>query len=474
VVLYALGLFSKESLIAFLPVYAVSAWVVTPRLGRSDWGKLALALLPLGAVLALYVAIRINTWGNLGNYPWARTDYQTFFWDALISHTRTLMSPINPAIFGGAPAQVVGALASLGLLVGLVFFGRSRYRMLALAGAFVLLAIVPVLNLPIRADNFENTRFLYLSAAGYCIGAAVLLHAAVAATWRHRRIALGVVGSVLLLAVGACWVHLRNWHTATVLTQEMVAELREVIPPQPNPAPKSMAWYVEALPQTYRGAYVALQGFDRARLYDAGDDPEVKQLPSVLDAPLAAEPRSAFALRYYFDEPLTRFRLNYAAGITGDSPPPAGGVNLKVWDFRECSPDVLRRWRVIGATISCERGNGLRLDEPGGDSQMLSPGEDFLGEAQDARFVRVRVSVSYAQGDQAALMVSQLFWRGPEESWAEERSQSLPIKLDGQPHVYWNYLPASQITGDTTRLRFDPANGSVPATIRWVALDVVR
>lgn len=477
VILYGLGLFSKESLFAFVPVYAVSAWVATPHVSRAAWSRLALSLLPFVGVVALFVAVRVSTWGNLGNYPWARTDYQNFFWDNLISHGRILLAPLNPAVLGGAAAQAAGAMASVGILLGLVLYGRERRRLLLLAGVWVALALAPVLNLPIRADNFENTRFLYLPSVGYCVGVAVLVHGALASVGGRGRkgMALAVVGVVGLLAVGACWVQLRNWHTATVQTQAILEETRRLIPPQPNPVPRSMVWYVDGLPATYRGAYVAVSGFERMRFFDAGDEPEIKSAPRAEEAPLNAEPRSAFALRYYYDEALNRFRVNYAAGLTGDSPPPSGesaGSNLKVWDFRECSPDMLRIWRIVGATISCERGNGLMLEEPSDDAQMLSPSVD-LGAGSDARFVRVRVSVSYTPLEGAPPVVGQLFWRGADQGWAEERSRVMPLRLDGEPNVYWAFLPAAEF-GGVTRLRFDPANGGVAATVRWMAVDVVR
>ena len=49
---YGLGVFSEESLLAFLPLFALSVWLATPRLGRREWRRLAYASLPFCAVLA--------------------------------------------------------------------------------------------------------------------------------------------------------------------------------------------------------------------------------------------------------------------------------------------------------------------------------------------------------------------------------------------------------------------------------------
>src|SRR5436190_4211405 len=177
---YALGLLGKETLITFLPVFALSAWLVGVRRSRSlpadnglggqgSWRNLLVSMVPFCVMLVLYVIVRYATWHDLGNYPWARKDYWNFFWDATITHAQLLLSPLNPSVFGSAPVQILGAVSTLALLVGITWFGRSHWRLLLLAGAWILLTLFPVLNLAVRADDLENNRFLYLVAAGYCV-----------------------------------------------------------------------------------------------------------------------------------------------------------------------------------------------------------------------------------------------------------------------------------------------------------------
>ncbi len=65
---YTVGLFTKESLLTWLPLLALSAWLVTPRMQRPDWRRLGLALLPFCGVLALNLGLRFAAWGSIGGY----------------------------------------------------------------------------------------------------------------------------------------------------------------------------------------------------------------------------------------------------------------------------------------------------------------------------------------------------------------------------------------------------------------------
>jgi hypothetical protein len=478
---YGLGVFTKESLLSFLPLFAMSAWLCMPRFGRVEWRRLVLAMVPFGAVLCLNVGLRLVTWGRLGGYPEVKSDYAGTFWDGFIAHGRVLLSPVNSMVLGGATAQVVGALSAIGLLLGLIWYGHAWRRLLLVAGGWVSLALLPVLNLTPKLDDLQQNRFLYLPAAGYCVGVGALLYEAIAPAGRRRMLARILVGLLLVSSIAVCWAQIAPWHVASAQVNEINEELLRLIPAQARPA--RMVWYVENMPDNYRGAYVQRLGLGVMRAFtvrDAGaggDVPAVKNTLRATEINLAGESRDAFALRFRYDENSAHSNVEYAAGMTGAGAPPAAsqaGASLVAWDFRNCAPAVVRGWQVQNARASCEPGKGLGLSEPGEDAFMVGPDVVVDPAAAGVRFVRLRVSVSYPRSAQAEGLVNQWYWRGPANDWSEEQSRSMPVKADGVPHVYWTFLPATEVGRVISRLRFDPANGSIPGEVQWLAVDLVK
>jgi len=50
----------------------------------------------------------------------------------------------------------------------------------------------------------------------------------------------------------------------------------------------------------------------------------------------------------------------------------------------------------------------------------------------------------------------------------------MPFRQDGRSYVYWAFISTTSIGDALTNLRFDPANGSIPARIGWIAVDAIR
>ena len=480
VLLYSLALFTKDSLVTFVPLFALSAWLVTPSPTRRDLQRLALALLPFCAVLALNLSLRIMVWGNLGGYAGIRTDYWNFFWDGLINQIHALLSPVNTLVFGDSVAQLVGALSTLALLVGLALFGRKWVKLLVVSCVWILLVLLPVLNLPIKLDDLQQNRLLYLASGGYCTVVAALLYSAIHYAKKWKSIALSSVGILLLLGIGVCWAQLRPWHTATVQVNELEQELLRLIPPPATPRSNVMTWYTEGSPHNYKGAYLVDLALGMQRAYTGkGDVPVIRRVLPAADAPVVDSPFDAFALRFAYYENETRYHVDYAAGITSGGPPPSSedsGSGLLVWDFRSCSSSVISRWRVSGAQGSCEPGEngGMALRNSLGDAQLIGPPIETQPTTIDARFVRLRVSVRYPAQSEAGIVEGQWFWHGPGEIWNEDRSRQFSIKRDGVPHVYWTFIPTSELDAQITNLRLDPSNSKDAAVIQWLALDLVK
>ncbi len=474
---FLLGLFTKESLFTFLPLYALSVWLATSRFSRPDLRKLVVSLIPLGVVLALNITLRFLAWGGLRNYTWARTDYGNFFWDELTTRLRMLISPVNATLLGNSAQQVVAASVSISLLVGLALFGRTHGRLLVMSAAWIALGLATTLNLPVTADNLQNNRFLYLAAAGYCVGVAALLYSAVSATSRMRLPALAFTGLLILVSGALCWVQLRPFHTASLQVSGVESELKRLIPPAGRL--DGMAWYVENVPRNYRGVYVLESGLGRTRYLPGGgvDFPKVTYVQNAQEAPLATGPKNTFALRFVYNEAETLFHVNYGVGITDESSPPSGteaGYHLTVWDFTGCAPAALDSWQITQARSGCQAGKGLLLSTASDDPQMANLTFAAKLDQSGARFVRLRASVQYASGTPNVTRTLQWFWANSQGSWSEGSSSKVQIKEDGQPHIYWAFIPIAEVGQTLTKLRFDPINSQTSAQVRWIAIDLVK
>lgn len=475
---FFLGIFTKESLFAFLPMLAFSAWYALPPATWRKWLLMAVALMPHAGVLALNLAVRQVAWGGLRNYTDASSDYSFFFWDQAVEHMRPVLAPILADIFGERAVQAVAAFSAVSIIVGLVLYGRAVARLLLLAGAWVALALAPVLNLGIPRADLQNSRLLYLVTIGYCTGVAALLWSAVPRAARLRSILIGAIGALIAVCITVTWIQLAPWHTASRAAAEVESELARLIPLEQRP--QGMIWYLQNVPERYKGAWVLRSAISRSRYMagNASDIPDVQRVDDVTQAPLGADNRDSFALRWRFDEAAVRWHIDYGVGITRDAPPPTDATNtgskLTVWDFRGCDAQTVAKWQPGFASARCEAGKGLVVSPDTGDPQLTGPAAKLDLAAGGFRFLRLRVSLLYEAGALAANPFMQWYWATKGSDWNEGRSKLIPIKAEPVPHVYWAFLPASDLGGTVTRLRFDPVNAGVPAQIRWIAWDTVR
>jgi hypothetical protein len=473
-VCWGLGVFSKESVIPLLPLFALSAWAAFPPPEARDWRRLGVALVPFVLVLAVNFGIRFATWGTLGGYAVPAND-RILFWDQALNYAHLLLAPLNALVFDDLVVQIVGAVTSVLLLVGLIWYGRREGRLLLVAGAWIALTLAPVLNLSVGRADLQNNRFLYLVAAGYCVVLAVLLCSALTTPGARHRLSRMVISALLIASGLACWVQLQPWHTATIRAEGLIQALHRLIPPTPRK--DGMIWYVENLPDSYRGAYMFRLGFDVARYFADGDLPRVEPVPAAGQVDLTAAEPSGFALRFAADDAAGRAYIDYAAGITAARPPPSAAEvrdDLNLWDFRACDNAVLRAWEIRQARAACEPGQGLAILASRGDPQLMGPNLALPVDSGAAQFVRLRVAVRYPGQDRTPGRRLQWFWPAPGADWANARSTSMKVKLDSLTHVYWTFLPVANVDGGLSGLRFDPVDDTGPATIEWIAVDWVK
>lgn len=487
---YGLAIFTKESMLTFLPMFGVSAWLTTPRLLWKRWVRLGIALAPFALILAFNAGLRLVSWGHLGGYGRSRIDYSALLpvvWDQFIGFAKLLLSPINSTVFGRVPEQIVGLTITIALLIGLMRYGWSERRVLLAAGVWIVVALTPVflvaptpvLALPVSVapGDLQNNRFLYLAAGGYCAGVAALLYAAISSARRWRQQGAVLTGLLLLLGLATSWVQLGPWVTAGKLVAGIEQDLTRLVPGQSEV--KEPIWYVESVPDNYKGAYLFRLGLGNMRYLTGEGEPGIKDVSNVADASLASSTQEAFALRFGLDEQVPRAWVASGAGITNEvgvaeaASLEATSKSTEMWDFTSCAAGATDGWQVAGARVSCEPGRGLTVRPDGGDPQMLSPSIKVKRGPNSAQYLRLRVAARYPSGSGESKYINQWYWRGPEGAFSEASSKAIPVRRDGNWHVYWTFLPTDAIGGVPSNLRFDPVNSDTMVNMRWIELDVV-
>jgi hypothetical protein len=212
-------------------------------------------------------------------------------------------------------------------------------------------------------------------------------------------------------------------------------------------------------------------------LYE-GDRAIIRDTPRADALDYAVVEDDAFALRFSYDPGRRRHNVVYASGVTNGQEIEQGfgmGPPVRVWDFRQCAQDAIRGWQPEHSALDCGAGIGLRFTPQNADPQIVGPDLSHATPG-NAGFARLRFSATYppeAQGAGSEGRVAEWFWAGDGGGFTSERRLSITAKADGQPHVYWTYVPLSDIGTTLTRLRLDPLNAEDPFTLHWIALDWV-
>jgi hypothetical protein len=483
---YGVALFTKESVLTLPALFLLAGVLASPGIVRRHWKLLSLSMLPFAALVALNLLIRWLYWGNFGSYPDARTDFTNFFWDNSITALHMLLSPVNTELSGTAVAQFVGAATMGALFFGLALFGRDNKRAITLAFAWLVVTVLPIVNLPLNLKDLQQNRLLYLPAIGYCLLVAALLHGAcesmqglrLPGRWRHvqgRALAYGGVAVLLFASILFCWRQLGPWQVTTVQVEHLSKELVTLIPRQPGPG--SMTWYIQNVPDTYKGAYLMRIGIEGLRYYTTREQPAAVVVRDATKAPLAEKKDDSFAMSFDYTKEANLFYVNYIAGITQGKPATDLGASeggpVRLWDFADCAPEALDEWEVSNPPGPCQPGGGIAVAPGGNISYLLDPAAlpGYGGE----RFLRVRTAMRYPQAEAPGSVFGQWSWAGAGDDFTDERSRTVPVRQDGRLYVYWTFLPLDELNegGDTVRLRYAPVDAAAPSTVEWIAMDVV-
>lgn len=170
--------------------------------GVRAFGRRVMAEMPRAGLLAAVglavLAARGDVLGSLtgeqvtavlwGLDPWTRLARVLPVWGEylrLMVWPLDLSADYDPGVIypasGPAVAQVVAGAAVLGGVVALVVYGWRRTRRVAVAGAWFVLAVLPVSNLLVPTGSIMAERTLYLPSAAWALAAAVGF-----AAWVHR------------------------------------------------------------------------------------------------------------------------------------------------------------------------------------------------------------------------------------------------------------------------------------------------
>jgi protein O-mannosyl-transferase len=169
---YGLALLSKEVAIGLLPFVALWALLEArsdPRGARRLWRVAAV----LAGLTVLYLGVRVAVLGGLAVPPESAPRLRAALPAvpvAFVTYLRLLVWPVSFAIFrperptyGLLSAPVLLSLAALLALAGLAFWGIRRRRELALPLAWLVVWLLPVLNLWALPPQWMVTdRYLFL------------------------------------------------------------------------------------------------------------------------------------------------------------------------------------------------------------------------------------------------------------------------------------------------------------------------
>ncbi len=446
--IYQLCLWSKETAFTW-PLAAVVVAAAMPQ--RPRWRTVGLSLLPFAGLLALGLTQRLVAWGDLGGYRDAPRDFERFVWDKLASAFASLLVPLNRQLWPD-PAIQLWWLAAAGLvLVGLLTL-RLR-RLFAFSMAWILVTVVPVLNLLPLGSGLENARLMYLPAVGASVGLAVLVDAVAGAVETAMpRLRRAVTFTVLLLTLSAVYLialdtHFQPWQVASRTVADLPGQLHRLVS---GFAPGSRL-EVAGLPRVYRGAQVLNLGFDHAYLqrYGSWFDLALLAEPGELTATAAGD---HFWLTVTEDaDQATWHATDLLAVVEPRADVGATGAVVATWGPDDC--DAWSDWTVLGAESRCSPGQGLRVQPADSDAGLVSPSFDVPA----GHWLRVAVDVApeAPASDNASL---QLYWHAPENWFDESRSRRLPLAGGTAPHRYLVFVPPESATASPNQIRVDPTD----------------
>lgn len=454
---FQLGLWSKE-LSFTLPLVVVMLSLIVanrPRL-RVIMG----AALPYIVLVTLNLWQRYLTWGSFGGYSGTDTNVLPRIWDILAATLATMIAPLNRQI---VPASIVQVwlLAMTILIVAGLMTGYNR-RVIVLALAWIVVTLLPVLNiLPIGSD-LQNSRLLYLPSAGFCIGLAALLDALVKRRIQRFDI-LPVVAVVTLVYIVTIQIQIQPWLHAGRETIHTAQELHRLIPYLSS----GTTLQAKGLPDSYKGAFIYRLGLSEAYDLMYGSRFNLQQLEQL--PPLARQQSdNLFQVVFDFDYATEQWEIIQAQGVTdsdlADPELPASAIQ---WDFTTCADS--NRWQPTPQKLDCQAGNGWQLSASDQHSSLQSPRLDLT----TAGWTEVIVRLEHAGNlDENALI--RLEWSSEsDKTWHRQRSLVLDLLPGTRSYDYHFFVRPDSKGAPLEQLRLSQDNAR-HVSIKSVSVRSIR
>ncbi|MGA7733266.1 MAG: hypothetical protein WCD37_18550, partial [Chloroflexia bacterium] len=426
--------------------------------------------LPYALPTLLFVGLRLVSDATIGGYRNAPTDFQRFFWDALVTAFLGMLMPLNRLVFGETLVQVAGMAMTLLVLGALIAWGRRRWPVLLLALVWWVAFLVPALNLIVLADRPSNlqNRIYYLSLIGFCLALGSIFSVPFAYSRRSvMRVGWAVIAAALLIAVPVTWKQLEPWTQASRQTRHIVSELVGMLPPRQKGRIEINA---HNLPLEYEGAYVFWNGLDTAVQVFHGQSARVNGVDKLSSQALAESLGNNIGrwnLDFTFNPADELFYVGGLAGVTKAAEPPATSGTL-AWDFRACGEEIPAGAQATNADLECREGYTTI------SARDSDPTITFSGVDQDLTGVRwLRLAASIRYPSLAAPRLGEWYWSGEDGAWGEQKSARFHVGTDKEWRVYWTYVSAADVGARLTNLRFDPVNDRAEAELGWIAVTAI-
>ncbi len=250
-----LALASKEAAVA-LPLLALVLWRERPK-GRREAGLLALAV----GLTAAFAVWRLSVQPIPDSYASPPTWYTLQC--LLLRPFAALGSPWSASLLSRAPWLTALSASGLAVLLVLGFWrwrnDRAGFARGVRLAAWVLVAAAPLYRYFFIAPDLQNSRYIYLGAAGWMILVADLLAGATSALPRPRVAFLCAASLGLIVAIAAQQVHLEPWERAARKRDDILAQAIAAAADMRPPKCATLAF--QNLPDNVEGAYVFRNGF---------------------------------------------------------------------------------------------------------------------------------------------------------------------------------------------------------------------
>ena len=437
---FAAALMSKEPAVTLPAVLTVYGFFFLS-ISQGTILKRAVLALRVSAIfwgaLALYFLWRWHVLGTFGGgYTGGSIDYFSADYWGRWKRLAYLLAPINQA--WPASASHKGATAALFLIlwcaIALAAYWRlsskSFGKLLFGLAAFTisLLPLAPVFNV---AADLQSSRFLYLPAAFLWITVAAILNVQ---PKNPGSIAMrsGITALGLLIALSAYQLHLnlQPWIQASKDVKLLSASLGDIaVERERNPA-GSRLMVLAGIPDSFYGAQFLRNGYGgflstvfHERLINdvlpLTDDNRTGAMPIHAKNLAANAPERLYGVyRYIPAEGFKRVAIEEKLALEADSSScmalvDGAPANRKLKDVVDEGGD----WRISGPDPSVVfEVDGCRADDI------------------DA----LRLSLTYTPP--AAINnkdgTIQVYWRGTDTSFSEDRSMTMPVIADGAMHAY--------------------------------------